>query len=1083
MQVFLDFFMKNSRFWKYEYTESDFYSFFLKKMSEADYKLKVWLEAENQIDQSKIKKELKKTWESAGEGMAQGFEKKKDTFLSKVKKFGQAGKKELDKDLVADLKLNKVHLQHQLDDLRSRLKAAKKANQKELEYEIRLKIDETQTKLNETTASLKKLWKAGSWVRDMLIGLAGKLGIWFGIAQAVQYVIKTFNQFQESQKILVQATGASGKVLKELSEVVLSLQSSVNQAQTEIAAAVGEVNTRLGLTGKELENVTENYLKFATVTGQDGKEAIAENIRLFNIWNIEASKHADYLDQLAFAGQAMGIDVKNLTKNLTDSQVALEQLGFSLTDSIALLSNFEKEGVNAEQALSAMQRGVSGLVKAGMDPADALNQLIDQIKNASSESEGLRLALELFGERGGQSAFNAIRRGAFDIASFSQQLENAQGTVGETHKNMETFGEWISRVWSGIWGEFVANVNEGFSLIGEQVMRVKWLIGEFFDEVGKGISIIGEVIRGERDRTLAMTEKGEAIQKQKNLQEEINAINRKYDETLSKTNAALEKFSKISIDDSATREEFEASRQQALATVEAFREVLKAKIALGTSVNAWLDQTSKEYKQNMKEIQSAQQSLKEIESIITNINNTKYTGTGKKKKNWSGGIWGGGKSDPIKTKKEELRKMRDLEIQAVMESSDIEFVKQAKLYDIKKAYEKKEMELEWKTNNELLKTAEQFLKDYYEKKLKTSQDEQKLTNDAIKKAEDYKKTIEKVAKAWSDLKEQAKDSLRSIKHEIEEMDQSFAKDLGARFIEVQQQLKENEKNNEGLKWISEHLDTAIIQRWKDVGQTEVNDVDIDLVLEQFKLKEELLLLEQKTTEEQREQAKLLSEQSETQKMIARYEEERQQKVEHQSIVEALSWAEDLSKEIIKIEWDVVSYYDKLKDDYVVINDFKNQEYARDLHNQQAKLNLENQQAETHLKEQLKIIETHSNKVVTQWQNDTKAYQLELDKRKLAVQQYVADVQRMLSSVPSAHRAWGGELSNGKVALVGEHGPEQIIARASSYVQPRNAVTNHSVVNTTTSQNYNLNMGDAHFWPFATVDDLLAALKSKLTYHF
>lgn len=1023
-------------------------------MTETDYKLKVWIEAENQIDQSKIKKELEKTWEQAGEGLIQGIEKKKDSFLEKIKKFGQAGKKELDKDLVADLKLNKVHLQHQLDELRKQLKDAKKANQSELEYEIRLKIDETQTKLNETTSALKGLWKAGWGVGEMLAGLAGKLGIWFGIAQAVQYVIKTFNEFQESQKILVQATGASWEALKKMSENVLHLQSTVNQAQSEIAAAVGEINTRLGLTGQELEKTTENYLKFATVTGQDGKQAIADNIRLFNIWNIEASKHADYLDQLAFAGQAMGIDVKNLTKNLTDNQVALEQLGFSLMDSIALLSNFEKEGVNTEQALSAMQRGVSGLVKAGMDPADALNQLIDQIKNASSESEGLRLALELFGERGGQAAFNAIRRGAFDIASFSQQLENAQGTVGETHKNMETFWEWISRVWSGIWGEFVANINDGFSQIGNQAMWVIDIMGEFFEEVGKGIWIMGEIVRGERDRTLAMTEKGEEVQRQKQLIKELNDVEKNYTTTANKLNTALNTFNKIKIDDSATREEFEASRKQALATAEGFRQALNAKIAFTRGVNAGLQEGSKDYINNVKIIAALEAEGKNLDKAINEIKSTKYTWTGKKKNNnWD--KWGSGKS-AIERKKEELRKMRDLEIQAVQNSTASEFEKQAKLYDIKKDYEKKEMELEWKTNDELLKTAEQFLKDYYAKKLKSSQEEQKLANDAIKKAEEYKKTIDKVAKAWEDTKEKALDSLRSVKHEIEDLDKNHEKNLQSRWIEVQKILNNDTTDYE----------------------------------ERQKAQEEYYKLEQLLTQEQRKQAELLDKQSETEKLIAKYQEERAKKVEQQRILEAYTASKDVG--LKGVDWirdeqanktDKIWYWDAEKKQYVEITDFKNQEYARDLLNQQEKLQTEYAEAKENYDKQIQLVKEHSQTVVKQWQSDTKAYKMELEQRKLAVQQYVADVQRLLSSVPSAHRAFGGELSNGRVALVGEHGPEQIIARASSYVQPRNAVTNHSVVNTTTSQNYNLNMGDAHFGPFATVDDLLAALKSKLTYHF
>lgn len=1034
-------------------------------MSESDYKLKVWLEVDSQIDENKIKKELEKTWEQAGENLAKGLEKKKDSFLDKIRKFGQAGKKELDKDLIADIKLNKAHLQAQLDIAKRELKQFKKEWDRELELQARINITELQEKIRDSDKALRELGNTSKTTWTLFSGMISKMAAIFGIAQVIQFVIKTFNEFQESQKILVQATGASGKALKELSDSVLHLQSSVNQSQNEIASAVGEVNTRLGLTGQELEKTTENYLKFATVTGQEGKQAIADNIRLFNIWGVSTQDQAFYLDQLALAGQATGVDVGALTKNLTDNQIALEQMGFGLTESIALLSNFEKEGINAEQALAAMKIGIAKLVEDGKTPTEAINTLVESIKNAKTEAEGMQIALETFGQRGGLAMYNAIRSGTLSIEEFSKSLNNAKGTVNETHKNMETFGEWISRVFSGVMASFVEWFNEGFQsakilaeMLSDQlapaIETVAWYWNAFVGELEAGLGIIGQVIRWERDRTLAMTEKGYEMERQRNLAKEVNKVNQDYENTLNKANSALNTFNKIKVDDSATREEFEASRKKALQTVEAFREVLKAKIAIWGSVNATLDKNSEDYKHNLKEIASAKEALKEVEKSIENIRKAKYTWTGKKKTTWWSGkkIWGGGgsKTDPIKEKKEELKKLRDLEIEAVQNSTASEFEKQAKLYDIKKEYEKKELALEGKTNDELLKTAEQFLKDYYDKKLKTSQDEQKLANDAIKKADDYKKSLDKISKTWEDMKEKASDTLRTVNHELASLDEDFWKDLGARYAEISKQL---------ASWDGEYD-------------------------EKIKLEEELLLIEQKTTAEQREQSRLLSEQSETQKMIAKYEEERAQKKEYQNILQAVVWAGDvIDQKLIEITDTEVKYWDEKKWEYVAITDFKNQEYARDLYNQQLKLQTEYQETKKNYNDQIKLIEMHSKNVLDQWQSDTKAYKMELDKRKLAVQQYVADVQRMLSSIPSAHRAFGGELSNGKVALVGEHGPEQIIARASSYVQPRNAITNHSVVNTTTSQNYNLNMGDAHFWPFATVDDLLAALKSKLTYHF
>lgn len=1034
-------------------------------MSESDYKLKVWLEVDGQIDENKVKKELEKTWEQAGENLAKGLEKKKDSFLDKIRKFGQAGKKELDKDLIADIKLNKAHLQAQLDIAKRELKQFKKEWDRELELQARINITELQEKIRDSDKALRELGNTSKSTWTLFSGMISKMAAIFGIAQIIQFVIKTFNEFQESQKILVQATGASGKALKELSDSVLHLQSSVNQSQNEIASAVGEVNTRLGLTGEELEKTTENYLKFATVTGQEGKQAIADNIRLFNIWGVSTQDQAFYLDQLALAGQATGVDVGALTKNLTDNQIALEQMGFGLTESIALLSNFEKQGVNAEQALAAMKIGIAKLVEDGETPTKAINTLVESIKNAKTEAEGMQIALETFGQRGGLAMYNAIRSGTLSIEEFSKSLNNAKGTVNETHKNMETFGEWISRVLRGIMWGFVEWFNEGFQSAREladilsdalapAIETVAGYWHAFMGEVEAGLWIIDQVIRWERDRTLAMTEKGYELERQRSLIKQNNEVSKQYTDTANKLNSTLNTFNKIKVDDSATREEFEASRKQALATAEGFRQALNAKLAFTRWINAGLDKWSKDYAENIKLIASLETEGRNLDKAISEIRKAKYTWTGKKKTTWWSGkkIWGGGgsKIDPIKEKKEELRKMRDLEIEAVQNSTASEFEKQAKLYDIKKEYEKKELALDRKTNDELLKTTEQFLKDYYDKKLKTSQDEQKLANDAIKKADDYKKSLDKISKTWEDMKEKASDTLRTVNHELASLDEDFWKDLGARYAEISKQL---------ASWDGEYD-------------------------EKIKLEEELLLIEQKTTAEQREQARLLSEQSETQKMIAKYEEERAQKKEYQNILQAVAWAGDvIDQKLIEITDQEVKYWDEKKWEYVAITDFKNQEYARDIYNQQLKLQTEYEETKKNYDDQIKLIETHSKNVLNQWQSDTKAYKMELDKRKLAVQQYVDDVQRMLSSIPTAHRAFGGELSNGKVALVGEHGPEQIIARASSYVQPRNAITNHSIVNTTTSQNYNLNMGDAHFWPFATVDDLLAALKSKLTYHF
>ena len=106
-----------------------------------------------------------------------------------------------------------------------------------------------------------------------------------------------------------------------------------------------------------------------------------------------------------------------------------------------------------------------------------------------------------------------------------------------------------------------------------------------------------------------------------------------------------------------------------------------------------------------------------------------------------------------------------------------------------------------------------------------------------------------------------------------------------------------------------------------------------------------------------------------------------------------------------MEDDVIKYYDKAKDQYVEITDFKNQEIARELLNQQTKLETENQQLEDAKEKELKIINDYNNKILSRWQSDTKAYKTELDNRLAAVKEYVESVKALYDSIPSSARAY------------------------------------------------------------------------------
>lgn len=1005
-------------------------------MSESDYKLKVWLEVENQIDQSKIKKELEKTWEQAWEWMAQGLWRKKQSWLDKIRNFGRDSKKELDKAMIAQLKMDLAQYKKDLALAKKEYLMFAKEGNEALKAEAKKSIDKITADIKKAKSDIKTHWWGGSSIGESLSGWFGKaalataaiavttelgkkaIELWSNLQQAQISFETMLWSWEQAQALLSQLSQFASKTpfeltgIRENAKQLLAMWISaddmiptlkalgdvsawLNVPLERLALNYWQVITQGKLTGKELKDFTAAGVPLADELAKNlwkskseiqnlasqGKISADDMIKAFESMTSEWGKFANLMEKQA---NTLGGQRSNMIDQL---EWIWEKIGLAVLPTLQDMINDTSEGIEEFNEMwwagitagEMIAHAFATIVNATRIVWKSLTSLVNII------AMGLASAITV-----ASSAFSDLWNGAKYIAANLGQAFNIAG-------NNLKYG-LMNGINSAIWG-----LNSFLS----------WIKNKFNVDLGT----IGTLDAGKYQDFFA------------------------WEDPFKNTKNAREWTKEMLSND---RNKLGNERTDML-----------------SGMNDGYENIWKKFKKSNAELK------KDMKKTIDKIKDDNES--------W----W----KSLLERKKEELRKMRDLEIEAVQNSTASEFEKQAKLYDIKKEYEKKELALEGKTNDELLKTAEQFLKDYYDKKLKTSQDEQKLANDAIKKAKEYEKAIKKAEKAWEDMKNKAADSLRAVNHELEEMNKDYSKDLWARWVEVKKQIKDNERDKPGLEWITQSYDKKTLEQWRDAGQKEINNIDIDKVLEQIKLKEELLLLEKNTTKEQQEQAKLLAEQNETQKMINKHKEEVAKKEEYKSILEAVTGGDAIDKKLIEITDTEVKYWDEKKWEYVAITDFKNQEDARDLYNQQLKLQTEYQETKKNYDDQIKLIETHSKNVLNQWQSDTKAYKMELDKRKLAVQQYVADVQRMLSSIPSAHRAFGGELSNGKVALVGEHGPEQIIARASSYVQPRNAITNHSVVNTTTSQNYNLNMGDAHFWPFATVDDLLAALKSKLTYHF
>jgi phage-related minor tail protein len=307
---------------------------------------------------------------------------------------------------------------------------------------------------------------------------------------------KTFDQVNDTIRV---GTGATGKALKGLQDDAKAVGRNVPAEFADIGTAVADLNTRLGLTGKPLQDMSARFLNLSRITGTDLATNIADITRVFGDWGIKSRDQAGAMDKLFRASQATGAGIDSLSQQVVQFGAPLRQMGFSFEQSLALFGKFEKEGVNIETVMSGMRQGLGRMAKAGEAPAETFRRVSEEIKNAGSVGEANAISLELFGQRAGPDMAAAIREGKFELDDLVNTITNGTDTINAAAKDTESFAEqwqmFKNRVLVGL--EPIAS--KLFSAIGK---GVEWLNRNGVPE--KLIAGMGQVVAVSRQVASAM---------------------------------------------------------------------------------------------------------------------------------------------------------------------------------------------------------------------------------------------------------------------------------------------------------------------------------------------------------------------------------------------------------------------------------------------------------------------------------------------------------------------------------------------------------------------------------------------------
>lgn len=364
-----------------------------------------------------------------------------------------------------------------------------------------------------------KLTDAGKKLSVVSAGLVA-----FGTA-----AVKAFNEVDEGADIVVKKTGATGEAADALQEAYTNVAQSIVADFTDIGTAIGEVSTRFGLTGTELEDLSTTFLKFAEINDIDVQTAVEGVDQALKTFNVDGSEANDFMGLLTATSQATGISMGELLTNLQQYGPTLKEMGLDLDDAVVLMGNFEEAGIDSSDMLSKLQKAASYYNEQGMSMEEGLADLITRLQDSSTEADATAEAYELFGKRGGLAFVTAAKEGKLSIGDLETSMDEYSTVVDDTYQatldgtdsmalawqNLqlalaavgEAIGETLAPAMEKI-TEVIQEFTDWFSSLDDSTQSTIVTIGLIVAAIGPLLLILGKVMTGISNITSALSTMG-----------------------------------------------------------------------------------------------------------------------------------------------------------------------------------------------------------------------------------------------------------------------------------------------------------------------------------------------------------------------------------------------------------------------------------------------------------------------------------------------------------------------------------------------------------------------------------------------
>lgn len=272
-------------------------------------------------------------------------------------------------------------------------------------------------------------------------GMAAAAG---AVAGGLAGLVKVGTTFDNTWDTVRAGTGATGEAFEALKENIRNVAKEsvgVGGNFEAIGSTAADLNTRLGLTGKPLEDMTRSMMQLQEL----GVDADINSLsQAMNGFGVEAEDMPAMLDKMFQVSQATGLSVSELANSAVKAGPSLRGFGFDMADSAALVGQMDKAGLDADKTLQSMQRALAEFASEGRDAPEALKETIGSIEeliNAGDEAGAIDMASNIFGTRGAAQFVDAVKTGTMSVDNFMAATGATSDTINGVAEETADFAE------------------------------------------------------------------------------------------------------------------------------------------------------------------------------------------------------------------------------------------------------------------------------------------------------------------------------------------------------------------------------------------------------------------------------------------------------------------------------------------------------------------------------------------------------------------------------------------------------------------------------------------------------------------